>query len=541
MYNTFKFKFMEIIKSKWVLLRIYIFYMVCLQNSFAQIVEPLEFSEDLAIWQRYTISSFTSQRQPVDLRSWDKPIIKNGYMYANYSLFDTPIWPGFLIEKVDLATGEQVWKYEKYGYDINRRYAACAPWLDENDDYNFLFFKEYDSDPNSFLLRWGGALGDMRLDGETGVLLDSFSSNIRSTSVPFIYFLPFTRSFSFREDFFQKVGNDYNLFDVRFNGNTETRKVVRLDSLCRRMDSTVVSRNIGFPFGKFISARNANNQLFTFLTTQDLLGGNTNSKYLLIESTPLGSFVRQSLIDPFPRGTRTTIFSNINDHGIQLVTFETDLAIGIPGKVYVSNLNFDGVIQESIVFDSLDANDILGCVTKDGRQIIISSSANLGENKTWLDLRSTNGKGDIVFEKRIFARSPNQTLQIRDVFLTENEDVLVNVNITYRNGVGPGNNHTEKVWMLLPGSLFDSGTSVAEVAEVGSIELYPNPSQNRVFLKSSKEFDEVIVTDLYGRRVKSWTNTSELDISNIEAGIYFVKVLMSGSLVAPSKPLIKVR
>lgn len=61
-----------------------------------------------------------------------------------------------------------------------------------------------------------------------------------------------------------------------------------------------------------------------------------------------------------------------------------------------------------------------------------------------------------------------------------------------------------------------------------SLHLYPNPTENRLFIETEHEIEEIVIYDVYGRKCQQANETTSqqvLDVTDLNAGIYFVKVV----------------
>ena len=85
----------------------------------------------------------------------------------------------------------------------------------------------------------------------------------------------------------------------------------------------------------------------------------------------------------------------------------------------------------------------------------------------------------------------------------------------------------------------DDKTSIGTVKEItaeenisdiitDNISIYPNPVQDRLYIEAETEVEEVVVYDIYGRHQVAKTPSHQgnlvVDLSNLKAGIYFVKI-----------------
>ena len=65
--------------------------------------------------------------------------------------------------------------------------------------------------------------------------------------------------------------------------------------------------------------------------------------------------------------------------------------------------------------------------------------------------------------------------------------------------------------------------SIAELTS--SINVYPNPVNDVLFIETEVEINEVVVYDVYGRQQVNMTTGQQVDVANLNSGIYFVKVV----------------
>ena len=63
-----------------------------------------------------------------------------------------------------------------------------------------------------------------------------------------------------------------------------------------------------------------------------------------------------------------------------------------------------------------------------------------------------------------------------------------------------------------------------------SLHLYPNPTENHLFIETEHEIKEIVIYDVYGRvstvyRLQSTDFVHSIDVTNLNTGIYFIKVV----------------
>ncbi len=75
------------------------------------------------------------------------------------------------------------------------------------------------------------------------------------------------------------------------------------------------------------------------------------------------------------------------------------------------------------------------------------------------------------------------------------------------------------------GSDLLTDTSEIVIDDAHSVDIYPNPATDRLFIKSKKKLNLIQVFSVDGLQIYESAFTSEIDISNLEAGIYLFKAI----------------
>ena len=72
---------------------------------------------------------------------------------------------------------------------------------------------------------------------------------------------------------------------------------------------------------------------------------------------------------------------------------------------------------------------------------------------------------------------------------------------------------------------FVEGDAIEEMTT--SLSIYPNPVNDRLYIETETEVEEVVVYDVYGRQQSTVNGqqTLSIDVANLNSGIYFVKVV----------------
>ena len=103
----------------------------------------------------------------------------------------------------------------------------------------------------------------------------------------------------------------------------------------------------------------------------------------------------------------------------------------------------------------------------------------------------------------------------------------------YALNVYDGLTHYVEIVAVYPNSR-RSVSLIGEISEVLNIEetndnqcrVYPNPVNDKLYIVTEDEVEDVVVYDIYGRRQLSAVSCqpSVIDVENLKPGIYFVKI-----------------
>ena len=71
-----------------------------------------------------------------------------------------------------------------------------------------------------------------------------------------------------------------------------------------------------------------------------------------------------------------------------------------------------------------------------------------------------------------------------------------------------------------------------------AVEVYPNPTNGKVFISNDIEIDEVIITDIAGRQIRKQEFSSELDLESLN-GVVIIHLLSDGRVIAYRRVVIE--
>jgi hypothetical protein len=71
---------------------------------------------------------------------------------------------------------------------------------------------------------------------------------------------------------------------------------------------------------------------------------------------------------------------------------------------------------------------------------------------------------------------------------------------------------------------FSANILDVETNELLELSIYPNPASHKVNIISNHKIDSIEVYDILGKRVKSLKNTNEIDVTDLNSGLYLFKI-----------------
>ncbi|SRX54718.1 hypothetical protein AEQU1_01730 [Aequorivita sp. CIP111184] len=174
--------------------------------------------------------------------------------------------------------------------------------------------------------------------------------------------------------------------------------------------------------------------------------------------------------------------------------------------VWYQNLDGLGTFGSENIIDDINigADHIVLVDFDDDADLDLLISNWSSQNIYWY--RNLDGQGD--FSDRVYIGMGSNTFDVDDIDNDGDLDVIAPAFITNRI-----------TWFENTGSL-----GISQNLNDDFI-IYPNPSEKNIFIKSRFEIIEVNIWNNLGQLVLSNKNSSKIDISTLNKGLYFVKII----------------
>lgn len=193
-----------------------------------------------------------------------------------------------------------------------------------------------------------------------------------------------------------------------------------------------------------------------------------------------------------------SIYSNqIDDYLHYIIRFQNT------GTASAINVRINNVLDDNLDWNTIQIDGSSHSYTN---EIVNGKNVAFIFDNVFLPSSSTNeigSQGYIAYKIK-----PKSNSQVGDIF-TNNADIYFDYNLPIRT-----NTVNTEILENLAINQFENA----------SINLYPNPTNGKLTIDSKMDISSIIITNIYGQNVMEITNTKEINISEYNNGIYFIKI-----------------
>ena len=214
----------------------------------------------------------------------------------------------------------------------------------------------------------------------------------------------------------------------------------------------------------------------------------------------------------------TWVNANVGDHEIKAIVTDNDAGQATSQIVNISVVEVKSCSETS-------SQPSQGSFTK-GYTVLYETVGNTVS--VTFELLDTNRSGVVAY---LFKQNPFGETQMQNIGgqkfkktlggLTNGETITYACKFAYAEGMS-----VTKYISYVVGSSCGNSLSLVDTSMDSEIALYPNPVNNKLFIKSqSKQITKVEIYSLLGNIVQSETsNLDEIDVSNLSGGLYIIRV-----------------
>lgn len=204
---------------------------------------------------------------------------------------------------------------------------------------------------------------------------------------------------------------------------------------------------------------------------------------------------------------------------------------------------FDTLDVQGTVFKHLDDESTRsGLILNEDKSMFITGSANFDNvdelylnDVSWISLNKLDESGNLVWSKYYGDSDSSRFINLNSLGLSDGGVLLVSLKYNWKEK--PENFTDLHVMRIKPdGEVYALGEE-SIILPISSLNVYPNPSPGRVQI-SGVDFSEVIsmeVIDIMGKRVKLLPISRTQDLSDLDSGVYLLKLSLRNGQIFSEK------
>lgn len=489
----------------------------------AQIFNPINWKSESILWSTYTRNpdlETPTLRPRMRFDYHNLPLFHNGYMYQIANNFDYA-FSGYFIQKINLATGEEICQKNRF-FERNQREYAVSPYINE-EKFGFGIFKEI---PLNVSVWTRSTIGVTEYD-----LVDCENSLYEITS---------------REDpknrqlFSGAPGTGRHTFVYRKNSTVEYLMMVRkcpqectkfslekytlnenghtLDSIENEIEfdywinRTQVYKILDDKYIALVETRDPVNR--TLYKIHSLLIDNDMN---VIENNDITNFIENytslQALSFYHNGITNDKF---NLYGISNTSKQVIYTFDTRGKLWEK---IELPASETALSISLPMHDMEGSV------VAISDWSET--EPTTIKIYLSDGKGNLTLKEDLITDNPDDRFGVKAMFWTPDRNLLLHINQIHVSQIPLFVRQDYHCNALLDTRKLDIISNTVDNVPYAGKKVYPNPANNHITILEYQGTFNFEIYDMMGRLVlHSTTSTNgQIDISSLSTGLYNIRVL----------------
>lgn len=512
------------------------------QNTIYQPYIPFTFKNHSPIWSHYSkVTSFldtiqTYQQQQVELSADNKAL------YTLHNISDRYFIQGFLLEKIDMITGNTLWQNHSFSTKKGERMFGNQ-FIQQNETIKLSLNKENQpAGPIGNPVWIKSLLRTFTFDNSDGTKKDSLIVNPTDKAAVSLL-MPFAVPFNQASNAYFWNNVDGTCDYIFQQGHTKGINLIKsvLNQFGNKIDSVQCSiTTTKLPkSGQLFKKADGSYQFF--FNAQG------------IDSTQKED-VRVFYLDKDLNIVRTIDLSNQMEENIYAVLYtDEDYFILCAYKNFIqNNVNMKKVIytlfkkdgtKVETVTDEYESNKSKGFrITKlpDNKLLLIKGVEDNGESS--LVFLQSDGKNQLQLRKNIvLADTSIALLTIRSISLTKENDILLSVLYAHKANLTAQYCPKWSNFILFSSKALGLTTASKETVEQATdVRLMPNPATTYLNIVSDASFDCVKIYNITGQlQSVLFTADNIIPIENLNAGLYFIECYQHNKKIGTAKKFIK--
>lgn len=483
----------------------------------------------------HSINSWVNFNSPRNLDVISGDTLFNFNHTVNYTV------RGFLINCIDLNTGNLIWNHLTYepSDTLSRRWAH-KPKIDAQEVQIPLIVENVPTIPFYQGGSWKkGKTGLLILDRKEGNVKHSvYNKNPSSINLhsPWYNFyhdnITYDLSYGKGEYIYYKFNDKTQYQPIR--KSWDVRTCYKIDSSGMLIDSIQTIEEIGANMRVRWIDYTDDDKLLMYLHQE--IKDSTN---LIIDRKSFVSLLNKYLqteqsIEVTDYGLNRTFIEDYNeeDQSFLLSSFDT-----INKRIAYYHTDFDGnTINQYHVDNTLGHYRITRATFYDDNRVLIAAYYN-DEVNSGLRLTIMDGNGDSSETVDLVSNKPNKGVYPENFYITKEKDILLNIGndaLSLGSGRAPTR---ENYWMKFSKELFYPTATKDEKTYIHDL-IYPNPSSNYIHVDNIQDAISMSISDASGNNIIELPISHTIDISSLPPGQYFLHRVYSTGIL--SNKIIKI-
>jgi hypothetical protein len=241
-------------------------------------------------------------------------------------------------------------------------------------------------------------------------------------------------------------------------------------------------------------------------------GGSSNDKAYSIQQTSDGGYI--------VAGSTQSNSGDISDGNNGNVDYWILKLDESGNKVWDKTLGGSSYDSATSIQQTSDGGYIVAGSTKSSDSDITDS--NNGKSDNWII--KLDESGNKVWDKTLGGSDSDNATSIQQT--SDGGYIVAGTTSSNDGDITDGNNGSSDFWIIKLGA--ETPQNINQIESKNTFSMYPNPANSQIVIVTDliEPIGEVLITDMTGKIIKQFQtqkSTTEIDISTLENGIYFVK------------------
>jgi Secretion system C-terminal sorting domain len=490
----------------------------------AQIFNPINWKSESILWSTYTRNpdlETSTLRPRMRFDYHNLPIFHDGYLYQVANNFDFA-YTGYLLQKIDLATGEEIWQNNRM-FDFiqnskNNREYAVSPYINESK-FGFSIFKEI---PIANLTLWGRAtigVAEYNLNDGGNTLYETTSSEDTlnqklNNGAPGLG----------RHTFVKREGSTFEYIMMARKCPLDCKKFslekYYLSEKGYTLDSIVKELAFNFDINRTQVYKIFEDKYLALIETQDQVNQSVYKIQILLLDNDLNVIEDNDitgLLDPFNSLKSLTFYHN----GITNDKFNL-YATRLNSSTVIYTFDTKGKLWEKIELPASNTALSISLPMIDGVGSVVAIADFTDTQPSTIKIYQSDGNGSLTLKEDLITDNPEDRFNVKAMFWTPDKNLLLHLNQIHVSQLPLFVRQDYHCNALLDTRRLGIISSVIDSEPSVSKNVYPNPAHDFITIPEYQGTSNIEIFDMMGRLALHTTilESQQIDISSLKSGFY---------------------